>query len=61
MFRPISAEFDFVALEEAELARWSQHDIFARSMQQREGAPAWVFYEGPPPWHREIGFSVTAT
>ncbi len=48
MFRSISAEFDFVALEEAELARWSQHDIFARSMQQREGAPAWVFYEGPP-------------
>ena len=48
MFRPISAEFDFVALEEAELARWSEHDIFARSMQQREGAPAWVFYEGPP-------------
>jgi isoleucyl-tRNA synthetase len=48
VFRPISAEFDFVALEEAELQRWSQHDVFARSMKQREGAPAWVFYEGPP-------------
>ncbi|MFI5035164.1 MAG: isoleucine--tRNA ligase [Acidimicrobiales bacterium] len=48
MFRPVSADLDFVAVEEAELARWKTHDVFARSMAQRAGAPPWVFYEGPP-------------
>ena len=48
MFRPVSAELDFVALEEAELARWRENDVFDRSMKLREGAEPWVFYEGPP-------------
>ena len=48
MFRPVSADLDFVAIEEVELARWKVNDVFARSMQQREGAEPWVFYEGPP-------------
>ena len=48
MFRPVSAELDFVALEEAELARWRTNDVFTRSMKHREGAEPWVFYEGPP-------------
>ncbi len=48
MFRPVSADLDFVALEQAEVARWQQHDVFARSMRLREGATPWVFYEGPP-------------
>ena len=48
MFHPVSAELDFVAIEEFELARWKAHDVFARSLKQREGAEAWVFYEGPP-------------
>ncbi len=48
MFRPVSADLDFVAIEEAELARWKTNDVFARSMRQREGAEPWVFYEGPP-------------
>ncbi len=48
MFRPVSADLDFVALEEAELARWRANDVFARSMELREGAEPWVFYEGPP-------------
>jgi len=48
VFRPVSAELDFVALEEAELARWRENDVFDRSMKLREGAEPWVFYEGPP-------------
>ncbi len=48
MFRPISAELDFVAIEEAELSRWKANDVFARSMAHRAGAEPWVFYEGPP-------------
>jgi isoleucyl-tRNA synthetase len=48
VFRPVSAELDFVAIEEAELARWKANDVFARSLRLREGADPWVFYEGPP-------------
>ncbi len=47
-FRPIPADVDFVALEGAELARWAEHRVFERSVRQREGAPPWIFYEGPP-------------
>ncbi len=48
MFRAVPPEADFIALERAELERWSAHKVFARSVAQRAGAPAWVFYEGPP-------------
>ncbi|HUY16282.1 MAG TPA: isoleucine--tRNA ligase [Acidimicrobiales bacterium] len=48
MFRPVSAELEFVAIEEAELARWKANNVFERSMKLREGAEPWVFYEGPP-------------
>ena len=48
MFRPVSADLDFVATEETELARWRAHDVFARSTAQRRGAEPWTFYEGPP-------------
>jgi isoleucyl-tRNA synthetase len=48
MFRPVSAELEFVAIEEAELARWRANNVFERSMKLREGAEPWIFYEGPP-------------
>jgi isoleucyl-tRNA synthetase len=48
MFRPVSAELEFVAIEEAELARWKANNVFERSMKLREGAEPWIFYEGPP-------------
>ena len=48
MFHPVSAELDFVAIEEAELARWKTNDVFARSVAHRQGAEPWIFYEGPP-------------
>ncbi len=48
VFSPIPPDVDFVALEQAELARWSNHRVFERSIEQRKGATPWVFYEGPP-------------
>src|ERR1700691_3321708 len=48
MFRPVSAEVDFSLLEKQELERWAAHRVFERSVEQRKGAPQWVFYEGPP-------------
>ncbi len=48
MFRPVPAAADFTALETEELARWSAHRVFERSVELREGAEPWIFYEGPP-------------
>ncbi|HEY3942622.1 MAG TPA: isoleucine--tRNA ligase [Acidimicrobiales bacterium] len=48
MFRPVAADTDFVTLEREELARWKAHQVFERSVAARDGAPPWVFYEGPP-------------
>jgi len=47
-FPPVDSSVDFVALEERVLERWRQHDVFAESLRRRQGAPEWVFYEGPP-------------
>ena len=48
MFPPVPADADFTAIESVELARWAEHRVFERSVQLREGAEPWVFYEGPP-------------
>ena len=48
MFSPVPPDIDFVALEKAELDHWADHRVFERSIEQRDGAAAWVFYEGPP-------------
>lgn len=48
MFRPVPAAADFTALETEELARWSAHRVFERSVELRDGAEPWIFYEGPP-------------
>ena len=41
-------KLDFPAFEEAVLAFCEQEDIFNESVNAREGAPSYVFYEGPP-------------
>src|ERR671922_2281071 len=46
--RAVSSRPDFPRLEEEVLARWRERDVFHESVRRRAGAPAWVFYEGPP-------------
>jgi isoleucyl-tRNA synthetase len=47
-FPPVESAVDFPALEERVLERWRRTDLFHESLRQRQGAPEWVFYEGPP-------------
>ncbi|MEU3962311.1 isoleucine--tRNA ligase [Streptomyces buecherae] len=47
-YRPVPAQVDLPALEHAVLDFWRENKIFARSLEQSEGKPEWVFYEGPP-------------
>jgi len=48
MFEPVSSRVNFPQLETSVLDFWKQRDIIRRSMTEREGAPSYVFYEGPP-------------
>jgi isoleucyl-tRNA synthetase len=47
-FRPVDPKQSFPELEERVLERWRARDVFHRSLKQRESAPLWGFYEGPP-------------
>lgn len=47
-FKPVDARQSFPALEEEVLARWRERNVFERSLELREDAPVWSFYEGPP-------------
>ncbi|MDL5350358.1 isoleucine--tRNA ligase [Microbacterium sp. zg-YB36] len=38
----------FPDIEQEVLAFWAEDDTFRASIAQREGAPEWVFYDGPP-------------
>ncbi len=44
----VSNSVDFVSLEHQVLARWQRERTFERSLEQRAGAPPYVFYDGPP-------------
>src|SRR3954453_23035952 len=48
LYEPVDAQVEFPKLEMEMLEHWRAHDVFRRSVAQREGAPEWVFYEGPP-------------
>ncbi|WP_433571096.1 isoleucine--tRNA ligase [Streptomyces sp. CA-251247] len=47
-YRQVPAQVDLPALEHAVLDFWRESKIFAKSLDQSEGRPEWVFYEGPP-------------
>jgi isoleucyl-tRNA synthetase len=47
-YTPVDSAQNFPELEEAVLERWRERDVFHESMRRREGAPRFVFYEGPP-------------
>lgn len=44
----VAARPNLPAIEQDILERWSEHDVFGESLRQRENAPVWTFYEGPP-------------
>jgi isoleucyl-tRNA synthetase len=47
-YRPVPAQVDLPALEHQVLDFWRENKTFARSMEESQGRPEWVFYEGPP-------------
>ncbi len=47
-FTPVPSPFDFAAAEHETIKFWKQDQIYRKSLEQRAGAPRFVFYEGPP-------------
>ncbi len=45
---PAVDRYDAVAVERDVLAQWERDDTFQQSLAARQGAPHFVFYEGPP-------------
>ncbi len=40
--------FNLSEINKEVLKKWDDHQVFERSMTEREGCPSFVFYEGPP-------------
>ena len=48
MFKPVPGKISFPRMEEDILKFWREEDIFRKTETQREGAPLFLLYEGPP-------------
>ena len=48
MYESVDPKVNFPEQEEKVLKFWKENDIFKKSISQREGAPEYVFYDGPP-------------
>ena len=45
---PVYSKLDLPLLNNEVLSEWDKNDVFSKSMTEREGAPSFVFFEGPP-------------
>lgn len=48
MFKPVNPKLDVPAMEDNVLKFWKKQEIFKKTVEQRQGKPEYVFYEGPP-------------
>ena len=48
VFDPIGSKVDLVQLEASIRRFWEQERVFEASVENRRGAPRFIFYEGPP-------------
>ena len=47
-FAALPTGVDLPAIEREVLARWTDRDVFRRSLEQTADGTPWIFYEGPP-------------
>ncbi|MBI3168718.1 MAG: isoleucine--tRNA ligase [Chloroflexi bacterium] len=48
MFKAVNPKLDVPAMEDNVLKMWKKQEIFKKTVEQRQGKPEYVFYEGPP-------------
>ena len=45
---PVYNQLNLPQINKEVLNEWEKEDLFSKSMTEREGAPSFVFFEGPP-------------
>ncbi len=45
---PVYNQLNLPQINKEVLGEWDENDLFSKSMTEREGAPSFVFFEGPP-------------
>ena len=48
MFQPVSSRVSFSEVDSGVLNHWKEHDVFSRTTSEREDAPLFMLFEGPP-------------
>ena len=48
LYTKVQPDLNFVEREKKTVGFWKEHDIFRKSMKQREGCETYTFYDGPP-------------
>jgi isoleucyl-tRNA synthetase len=48
MFKAVNPKLDVPSMEDNVLKMWKKQEIFKKTIEQRQGKPEYVFYEGPP-------------
>ena len=48
MFSPVSSRVSFPEMDARVLQQWKERDVFRRAESEREGAPRFMLYDGPP-------------
>ncbi|MDO4614450.1 MAG: isoleucine--tRNA ligase [Lachnospiraceae bacterium] len=48
MYKKVDTNMNFVDREKETVKFWKDNDIFEKSIEEREGSPTYMFYDGPP-------------
>ena len=48
MYKKVSTDMNFVSREKEVEKFWDDNEIFQKSMDEKEGCPDYIFYDGPP-------------
>ena len=48
LYNKVPTDLKFVEREKEVEKYWKDHKIFEKSIEEREGCPSYMFYDGPP-------------
>src|SRR5699024_6088291 len=48
MYKKVPTDMNFVGREKEVEKLWDENHIFEKSIEEREGCPDYIFYDGPP-------------
>ena len=48
MYKKVPTDMNFVGREKEVEKFWEENHIFEKSIEEREGCPEYIFYDGPP-------------